>query len=86
MYNKLNDIAKAISYFTEIALTAIIPIAIWLAIAQFIKTKFELDSYVVLIGILLGIASSYSALFKLFKRISDDAKNKETHKRNDDSE
>ena len=86
MYNKLNNIAKAVSYFTEIALTAIIPIAIWLAIAGFLKTKFELGNYVVIIGILLGIITSYSALWKLFKRISADTMNKDTDKRNDDSE
>lgn len=86
MYNRLNEIAKAISYFTEIALTAIIPIAIWIVIAQFVKMKFELGNYVVLIGILLGIITSYSALWKLFKRISFDAGNKQTHKRDDDIE
>lgn len=73
MYNKLNAIAKALGYFTEIALTAMIPIGIWVFIAKFLQSKLELGSYVILIGIVLGVVTAYVNLFKLFKRISVDA-------------
>ncbi len=76
MYKRFNEIAKALSYFTEVALTAIVPIAIWIAVAQFVKEKFALGSYVTLIGTILGIITSYSALFRLFKRISAESSKK----------
>lgn len=73
MYNKLNGVVKALGYFTEIALTAMIPIGIWVFIAKFLQSRLGLGSYVILIGIILGVITAYVNLFKLFKRISVDA-------------
>ncbi|MBQ4137512.1 MAG: AtpZ/AtpI family protein [Clostridia bacterium] len=72
MYNKLNGIVKALGYFTEIALTAMIPIGIWIFIAKLLQARLGLGSYVILIGIILGVLTAYVNLFKLFKRISAD--------------
>ncbi len=80
MYNRINSIVKALGYFTEIALTAIIPIGIWIFIARFVQSRLELGSYVTLIGIILGIITAYFNLFKLFKRISSESSNDNNNK------
>ena len=79
MYNRLNDIVKALGYFTEIALTAIIPVCIWIAIAGYVQNKFGLGTYVTVIGVILGIATAYMNLYKLFKRISADSSRKDNN-------
>ena len=75
MKNKYTDIIKALSYLTQVGLTAVIPIFIWIFIAEFIRTKLELGSFVLIIGIIFGIASSYVSLYKLFKTMNTDSKN-----------
>jgi hypothetical protein len=68
------DIIKALSYLTQVGLTAIIPIFIWIYVAGLIREKFSLGNYIIIIGILLGIASSYVSLYKLFKAMNDNNK------------
>ena len=75
MKNKYTDIIKALSYLTQVGLTAVIPIFIWIFIAEFIRKKLELGSFVLIIGIIFGIASSYVSLYKLFKTMNTDSKN-----------
>ena len=75
MKNKYTDIIKALSYLTQVGLTAVIPIFIWIFIAEFIRKKLELGSFVLLIGIAFGIASSYASLYKLFQTMNTDSKN-----------
>lgn len=76
MKKSYSDIIKALSYLTQVGLTAIIPIFIWIYLAEFIREKLSLGSYVLIIGILLGIASAYVSLYKLFKQMQDNDKNK----------
>ena len=75
MKNKYTDIIKALSYLTQVGLTAVIPIFIWIFIAEFIRKKLELGSFVLIIGIVFGIASSYVSLYKLFQTMNTDSKN-----------
>ncbi len=72
MKKSYSDIIKALSYLTQVGLTAVIPIFIWIYIAEFIRERLSLGSYVLIIGILLGIASAYVSLYKLFKAMSSD--------------
>ena len=72
MKKDYSDIIKALSYITQVGLTAVIPIFIWIYAAEFIREKLSLGSYVLIIGILLGIASAYVSLYKLFKAMSSD--------------
>ena len=76
MKKSYSDIIKALSYLTQVGLTAIVPIFIWIYLAEFIREKLSLGSYVLIIGILLGIASAYVSLYKLFKQMQDNDKNK----------
>lgn len=78
-----SKIAKALAYFTQIALTALVPIGLWLFIAEFIRAKFDLGSYVTVIGIILGVVTAYVNLFKLFAAISRENTN---GKRNNDND
>lgn len=70
-----SKIAKALAYFTQTALTALIPILIWIFIANFIKKQFGLGDYVTVVGILLGVVTAYFNLFKLFRAMSRDNSN-----------
>ncbi len=71
------DIIKALSYITQVGLTATIPIFIWIYVAEFIREKLSLGSYILIIGILLGIASAYVSLYKLFKTMSGEKSDKD---------
>ncbi len=75
MKKEYSDVIKALTYLTQVGLTAIIPIFIWIFIAEFIREKLSLGSYVLIIGILLGVASAYVSLYKLFKTMNSDGKN-----------
>ena len=75
MKKNYSDIIKALSYLTQVGLTAIIPIFIWIFIAEFIRKKLELGSFVLIIGIVLGVASAYVSLYKLFKTMDFNNKN-----------
>ncbi len=74
MKNNYSNIIKALSYLTHVGLTAIIPIFIWIYVAEFIREKLSLGSYVLIIGILLGVASAYVSLYKLFRTMNSDGK------------
>ena len=77
MFMKKNhsDIIKALSYLSQVGLTAVIPIFIWIYIAESIRKWLNLGSIVLIFGILLGVASAYVSLYKLFKTMNSD-KNK----------
>ncbi len=75
MKNKYTDIIRSLSYLTQVGLTAVIPIFIWIYIADFVRKKFELGSFVLLLGIILGVASAYVSLYKLFKAMYNNEKN-----------
>ena len=76
MKKSYSDIIKALSYLTQVGLTAIIPIFIWIYLAEFVREKLSLGSYVLIIGILFGIASAYVSLYKLFKQMRNNDKSK----------
>ena len=45
MKKSYSDIIKALSYLTQVGLTAIIPIFIWIYLAEFIREKLSLKEY-----------------------------------------
>ena len=75
MKKNYSNFIKALSYLSQVGLTAIIPVFIWIFIAEFIRKKLELGSFVLIIGIILGVASAYVSLFKLFKTMDFDNRN-----------
>lgn len=77
MQKRFVEITRALTYFTEIALTAIIPIIIWIGVAGYVKNKFGLGEYVTVIGIILGVLTAYVNIYKLFKRISAESSRKD---------
>lgn len=78
MQKRFVEITKALTYFTEIALTAIIPIILWICVAGYVKNKFGLGEYVTAIGIILGVLTAYVNIYKLFKRISAESSRKDS--------
>lgn len=75
MKKNYSNIIKALSYLSQVGLTAVIPIFIWIYIAESIRKWLNLGSIVLILGILLGVASAYVSLYKLFKTMNSD-KNK----------
>ena len=80
MRSKFTEIFRALSYVTQIGLSAAVPLIIWIWLAGLVKNRFSLGNYVTVIGIILGVASAYVNLFKLFKRISIHNKNEKERK------
>lgn len=67
MNNQRRDIVRLISFIAQIALIMIISIAIGGVLGYYVGLWLNAD-YMVLIGILLGACSGYSAVYKLVRR------------------
>lgn len=77
MKNNRKEIAKAISSITELGLSVIISFLLWIIIAAWIKNKFSLGNYVMVIGVLLGAGSAILSFVKFCKSITSEEKDYE---------
>ena len=77
MKNNRKEIAKAISSITELGLSVIISFLLWIIIAAWIKNKFSLGNYVMVIGVLLGAGSAILSFVKFCKIITSKEKDYE---------
>ncbi len=79
MDNKSNNlqIFKNITLLTQVGLTVATPLVICIWGASWLKNRFNMGEWIVLVGILLGIGSSVSGLVEFIRYQSKKA-NKET--------
>ena len=72
-----SELIKYISLITQLGLTVIGSILIFLVGAIYLEKKFQTDGVLLLIGVLIGVAAGVLAAYKLLKRYleKDDSKN-----------
>ena len=67
--NQLNsELLKYISLITQLGLTVIGSILIFLVGAIYLEKKFQTDGVLILIGVLIGAAAGVFAAYKLLKK------------------
>ena len=77
MKNNHKEIFQALNSITQLGLSIAISFLLWIFIAMWVKNKFNLGNYVVLIGILLGLGSAVLSFIKFCRLISPKEKNDE---------
>ena len=61
---KNNDIGKALTAFSQVALTVLSPIAACLVLGKLAVDKLGLPQYVIVIAIILGAISGFYSMIK----------------------
>ena len=63
-----SELLKYISLVTQLGLTVISSILIFLVGAIYLEKKFQTDGILILIGVLIGVAVGVLSAYKLLKR------------------
>ena len=63
-----SELIKYISLVTQLGLTVISSILIFLVGAIYLEKKFQTDGVLILIGVLIGVAAGVFAAYKLLKK------------------
>ncbi len=67
--NRLNnELLKYISLISQLGLTVISSILIFLVGAVYLEKKFQTDGVLILVGVLIGVAAGVFAAYKLLKK------------------
>ena len=77
MKNKHKEIFQALNSISQLGLSVVISFLLWIFIARWIRDKFDLGNFVMLIGILLGLGSAVLSFIKFCGLISPKEKNDE---------
>lgn len=67
---KNNELGKALTAFSQVALTVLSPIAACLVIGKFIVDRFSLPQYVIAIFVVLGAISGFYSMVKYILKIT----------------
>ena len=70
MKNNHKEIFQALNSITQLGLSVIISFLLWIFIAMWVRDKFNLGNFVMLIGVLLGLGSAVLSFVKFCKLIS----------------
>ena len=63
-----NELLKYISLVTQLGLTIISSILIFLVGAIFLEKRFQTDGVLILIGVLIGVVAGIFAAYRLLKK------------------
>ncbi len=63
------QIFAALGSVTQLGLSVAISLLIWIGIASWVKQKFSLGNYVMLIGVFMGLGSAVTTFIKFCKEI-----------------
>lgn len=78
--NEFIEIAKGLSYLTQLGLSIITPVVLCGFLGSFLKKRFNIPDFlliiIVLIGVLSGIISAVSFIKAYLKRIKNEEKQK----------
>jgi len=77
MKKEHKEIFQALNAITQLGLSVIISFLIWIFIAMWVKNKFHLGNFIMIIGILLGLGSAVLSFVKFCGLISPKEKNDE---------
>ena len=75
MKKEHKEIFQALNAITQLGLSVIISFLIWIFIAMWVKNKFHLGNFIMIIGILLGLGSAVLSFVKFCGLISPKEKN-----------
>lgn len=71
MQNKRREILKALTMISQFGINMIVPILLCTFIAKYVTDKFFPNhKYIIVIGVILGAASSFSSMMKMIKAMS----------------
>ena len=65
---------KNLTYLTQLGLTIALPLVFCIFGASWLQKRFELGSWIVLLGIILGIGSAACSLLEFIKTMNKKAK------------
>lgn len=77
MKNNHKEIFQALNSISQLGLSVAISFLLWIFIAMWIRDKFNLGNFVMIIGILMGLGSAVSSFIKFCGLISPKEKNDE---------
>ena len=77
MKNNHKEIFQALNSISQLGLSVVISFLLWIFIAMWIRDKFNLGNFVMIIGILLGLGSAVLSFIKFCGIISPKEKNDE---------
>lgn len=63
-----NELLKYISLVTQLGLTVISSILIFLVGAIFLEKRFQTDGILILVGVLIGVVAGIFAAYRLLKK------------------
>ncbi len=77
MKNNHKEIFQALNSISQLGLSVVISFLLWIFIAMWIRDKFNLGNFIMIIGILLGLGSAVLSFIKFCGLISPKEKNDE---------
>ena len=77
MKNNHKEIFQALNSISQLGLSVVISFLLWIFIAMWIRDKFNLGNFVMIIGILFGLGSAVLSFIKFCGLISPKEKNDE---------
>lgn len=77
MKNNHKEIFQALNSISQLGLSVVISFLLWIFIAMWIRDKFNLGNFVMIIGIFLGLGSAVLSFIKFCGLISPKEKNDE---------
>ncbi len=77
MKNNHKEIFQALNSISQLGLSVVISFLLWIFIAMWIRDKFNLGNFTMIIGILLGLGSAVLSFLKFCRLISPKEKNNE---------
>ena len=77
MKNNHKEIFQALNSISQLGLSVVISFLLWIFIAMWVRDKFNLGNFVMIIGILLGLGSAVLSFIKFCGLITPKEKNDE---------
>ena len=73
--NKTFEAFKNLTFITQFGLSVVSPIIIYVWLASWLKSKFLLGDWIMVVGIILGLISAFSSGVSFFRYVLRQAKN-----------
>ena len=70
-------VMQVLVWLTQLGLSVIGPVALWVALALWLRRRFGLGIWVVLVGLALGLVGAGFALMQSFRLMSRNAKDEQ---------
>ena len=68
---KNKSVITALGMVTQFGISTITPMLLCIFAALWLKNRFELGDWVVLVGVLLGVGSGFMSMMKMIRQMSE---------------